>query len=69
VEGEDGDSSDGDDHREKHEGDEPGGSICCFWRGLGDSKGVYEDICEKEERFHGFLRKLLQLQCWGGIYC
>ena len=46
MEGEDGDSSDGDDHREEHDGDEPGGSICCFWRGLGDAEGVNEDICE-----------------------
>ncbi len=57
MEGEDGDSSDEDNHAKKHDGDEPGGSIGCFWRGLGDSKGVNEDVREIEEGLHGFLRK------------
>ena len=54
TQGKDGDSSYGDDDRKKHDGYEPGGSICCLWRGLGDAKGVYEDIREIEERLHGF---------------
>jgi hypothetical protein len=54
MEGEGGDSSDDDDHGEKHDGDEPGGSICGFWRGLGDAKGVNEHIRKIEEGLHGF---------------
>ena len=38
----------------KHDGDEPGGSICCFWRGLRDTKGVNENIGEIEKRLHSF---------------
>jgi hypothetical protein len=57
MEGEDGDGGDGDEYTEEHEGDEPGGSICRFWRGLGDSKGVNEDIREVEEKLHGFFEK------------
>ncbi len=48
MEGEDSNGGDGDDHREEHDGDEPGGSIGCFWRRLGDAKGVNEDICEEK---------------------
>jgi hypothetical protein len=48
MEGEDGDASDGGDHREEHNGNKPGGSVGCFWRGLGDAKGVNEDICEEK---------------------
>jgi hypothetical protein len=58
MEGKEGDRSDGDHYAEEHEGDEQGGSIGRFWRGLGDSKGVNEDIGEIEKRLHGFLRKL-----------
>jgi len=46
LEGKDSDSCDGDDYGKEHDGDEPCGSICCFWRGLGDAKGVNEDIRE-----------------------
>ncbi len=67
MEGEDGGRSDGDEYAEEHEGDEPGGSIGRFWRGLGDSKGVNEDMGEIEKRLHGFLRKL-HLQMPGCIY-
>jgi hypothetical protein len=67
VEGEDGDGSDSDDYCEEHDGDEPGGSVGCFWRGLGDAKGINEDIREIEERLHSFLIKL-HLQRRGCIY-
>jgi hypothetical protein len=56
MESEGSDRSDGDKHGEEHNGDKPGGSIGCFWRGLGDPKGVNEDICEIKERFHGFIK-------------
>ena len=54
MEGEDADSSDGYNHREEHDGDEPRGPIGCLWCGLGDAKGVDEDVREIEERLHGF---------------
>ena len=54
VEGEDGNSGDGNDDAKEHNRDETSGSICCFWGGLGDTKGVDEHVREIKERLHGF---------------
>jgi hypothetical protein len=53
MEGEEGNGHDGDDDAQKHNRDKTGGSICCFWGGLSDTKGVDEHVCEIEERLHG----------------
>ena len=57
MKSEDSDDGDGDDDAQEHDRDENGGSICCFWGGLGDTKGVDEHIREIKERLHCFLRK------------
>ena len=61
------DGGDRNDYGQEHDGDEPGGSIGRFGRGLSDSKRVNEDICEIKEGLHGFLRRL-HPRCQAGIY-
>jgi hypothetical protein len=68
VENKNGDGGDGDDYGQEHDGDEPGGSIGRFGRGLSDSKRVNEDIREIKKGFHGFLRRL-HPRCQARIYC
>ena len=48
VQSEHADGGYGNDNGKKHNGDEPGGSVSCFWGGLSDSKGIDEDIREIE---------------------
>jgi hypothetical protein len=52
VDGNDRDGGDGRKHGSEHDDDEPCGSVCGLWRGLGDPHGVDKGVRDELDDLH-----------------
>ena len=54
MDGNDRDGGDGDKHGREQDDNEPRGSVCGLWRGLGDPHGVDKGVRDELDELHVF---------------